>query len=84
MLAMTMLVSALVAAPAPLPRTCAACGVYAGPNVARVLDPYLLRVDVWPEFYAVTCTFEVARGAFVTLSRVACDSEKTYRAGRGM
>ncbi|MEP7347493.1 MAG: hypothetical protein ABI877_19650 [Gemmatimonadaceae bacterium] len=78
MLAMSLLVSILVASPAK-PRECAYCGVYAGPNVSRVLDPYLRQVDIWPEFYAATCSFEVARSSFVTLSRAACAAEKTYR-----
>lgn len=65
------------------PRTCSTCGVYAGPNLARVIDPYLRQVDVWPEFSAGTCQFEVARGAFVRLERPACSAEVSYRAARG-
>lgn len=82
MLTATMLVLTLAATPAALPRECPTCGVYAGPNAARVRDPYLRQVDIWPEFNSTTCQFEVARGAFVTLSRLACASETTYRAGR--
>ena len=71
-----------VGSPAELPRDCPYCGLYAGPNAFLVLDPYLRRVDTWPEFYESTCSFEIARGAFVTLSRTACASEITYRSGR--
>ena len=67
---------------ADFPRECAHCGVYAGPNAFMVVDPYLRRVDIWPEFYESTCRFEIARGAYVTLSRTACASEITYRANR--
>ena len=84
MLAVTVLVSTLSVAPPPRPRDCPRCGAYAGPNVARVLDPYLRQVNVWPEFTSATCQFEVSRGAFVTLSRAACVSETTYRAARGI
>ena len=75
-------VSALALAPNALPRDCPSCGVYSGPNALMVLDPYLRRVDIWPEFYEATCSFEIARGAFVTLSRTACANEVTYRGGR--
>ena len=76
------LVSTLAVAPGDFPRDCPHCGIYAGPNAFMVLDPYLRRVDIWPEFYESTCSFEIARGAFVTLSRTACTSEITYRAQR--
>lgn len=82
MITIALVVSALLHAPTSLPRTCASCGIYVGPNTSLVLDPYLRRVDIWPEFEASTCQFEVARGAFVTLSRTACASEATYRNGR--
>ncbi|MBC7897148.1 MAG: hypothetical protein H7066_17145 [Cytophagaceae bacterium] len=84
MLAVTVLVSTLAVLPPARPRDCPHCGVYAGPNVSRVLDPYLRQVDIWPEFYAATCQFEVARGAFVTLARTACASETTWRAARSV
>ncbi|MEP7348212.1 MAG: hypothetical protein ABI877_23300, partial [Gemmatimonadaceae bacterium] len=80
MLAMSLLVSNLAATPIARPRECAHCGVYSGPNVARVVDPYLREKDVWPEFESETCRFEVARSAFVTLPRDACASEASYRA----
>lgn len=80
MFAATMMVSTLAAATPP--RECALCGVYAGPNVRLVSDPYLKRPDIWPEFYPSTCRFEVGRGAFVTLSRTACANEASYRNGR--
>jgi hypothetical protein len=82
MLTMALLVSVLVPADVVLPRECASCGIYSGPNAAMVLDPYLRQVDIWPEFHASTCEFEVARGDFVRLSRTACASEATYRTGR--
>lgn len=84
MFAVTVLVSTLGAAPAVRPRECPACGVYAGPHVARVLDPYLRQAGVWPEFYGATCRFEVARGSFVTLDRSGCANEAAYRAARGV
>ncbi|MCC6316076.1 MAG: hypothetical protein IT361_00195 [Gemmatimonadaceae bacterium] len=52
--------------------------------MSRVLDAYLLKPDIWPEFSAPTCQFEVAHGVFVTLSRAACASEARYRAGRAV
>ena len=76
------LLSTLPLAAGDLPRECPYCGVYAGPNAFLVLDPYLRRVDIWPEFYEATCSFEIARGAFVTLSRTACANEVTYRLNR--
>ena len=76
------LLSTLSFAATDLPRECPHCGIYAGPNAFMVLDPYLRRVDIWPEFYEATCNFEIARGAFVTLSRTACASEIAYRGGR--
>jgi hypothetical protein len=84
MLAITTLVYTLTIAGAVRPRECASCGAYSGPNVARILDPYLRQADIWPEFTAATCRFEVARGAFVTLDRSACASEAAYRASRGV
>lgn len=81
-LAITVLFSTLATAPVAAPRGCPSCGAYAGPNVARVLDPYLRQPNVWPEFTAATCQFEVARGSFVILARAACTSETTYRAAR--
>jgi hypothetical protein len=83
-LAVSALVVSLVAGAVSRPRDCPNCGVYAGPNVARVLDPYLRQAGVWPEFYSSTCQFEVARGAFVTLTRTACASEASYRLSRGV
>lgn len=83
MLAITLFVSTLASAHPTMPRNCPYCGIYAGPNVAKVLDPYLRRPDIWPEFYASTCQFEVARGSFVSLSRAACASEAAYRASTG-
>jgi hypothetical protein len=82
MIAVTVLIAAVSVAPAARPRECGNCGVYAGPNVARVLDPYLRQADIWPDFSAATCQFEVARGAFVTLPRAACVSETNYRTAR--
>lgn len=76
--------SVVLAVPVLRPRTCNSCGAYAGPNVARIIDPYLRQVDVWPEFAGPACRFEVARGAFVTLDRSACASEAAYRAARGV
>jgi hypothetical protein len=78
-----LLAAALAAAPtaAARPRECAACGAYVGPNLELVTDPSLRRIDIWPEFYAASCRFEVARGAFVTLGRAACAAESSYRAG---
>ena len=75
-----LLLSTVALTAGDFPRDCPSCGIYAGPNANMVLDPYLRRVDIWPEFYESTCRFEVARGAFVTLSRSACASETTYRA----
>ena len=83
MLVVTLLLSTLTAAPAVRPRNCPTCGVYSGPNFLRVVDPYLRQVDIWPEFYAISCQFEVARGSFVTLTRASCASEAAYRSGRG-
>jgi hypothetical protein len=82
MLAISVFVAALVTTPVTPPRDCPRCGVYAGPNVSRVTDPYLQRVDIWPEFYATSCQFEVARSSFVTLGRTACEAEAAYRIGR--
>lgn len=82
MVAFVLLVPTLGAAASDLPRECLQCGVYAGPNTALVVDPYLRRADIWPEFYPSTCRFEVARGSFVALSRAACAGEATYRNGR--
>jgi hypothetical protein len=82
MLAISVFVAALLATPATPPRECTNCGVYAGPNASRVTDPYLQRVDIWPEFYAAGCRFEVARASFVTLGRTACEAEAAYRIGR--
>lgn len=79
MLAISALVTTLSLAHVAMPRECASCGVYAGPNVSRVLDPYLRQRDIWPEFSSASCQFEVARGSFVTLSRAACSSETAYR-----
>ena len=78
----TVLLSTLALSPSDFPRECASCGVYAGPNAFMVVDPYLRRVDIWPEFYESTCRFEIARGAFVTLNRTACASEISYRTNR--
>ena len=85
MFAVSLLVTGLAASPVLLPRECPYCGVYAGPNVSWVTDPWLRQKDIWPEFYAASCQFEVSRGSFVTLSRLACASEATYRVafGRG-
>lgn len=80
MLALSALVTTLALTPAVMPRECTNCGVYEGPNVSRVLDPYLRQKNVWPEFSATTCQFEIARGSFVTLTRSACTSETSYRA----
>ncbi|MCC6316078.1 MAG: hypothetical protein IT361_00205 [Gemmatimonadaceae bacterium] len=82
MFAVVLFVSTTVAAPPLRPRDCPHCGVYSGPNVTRVIDPYLRRPDIWPEFDPATCQFEVARGSFVTLTRAACSSETTWRATR--
>jgi hypothetical protein len=82
MLAISVFVAALVTAPVATPRTCSLCGVYVGPNASRVTDPYLRQVDIWPEFYAASCRFEVARSSFVTLGRTACEAEAAYRIGR--
>ncbi|MBC7894367.1 MAG: hypothetical protein H7066_03085 [Cytophagaceae bacterium] len=79
MLTMSLLAATMIVTPALRPRECASCGAYAGPNAFRVLDPYLRQVDIWPEFYAATCRFEVSRGAFVTLNRASCAAEVTYR-----
>jgi hypothetical protein len=84
MLTMALLVSVLVPDRVVLPRECALCGIYSGPNVAKVLDPYLRQVDIWPEFHASTCEFEVARGWFVRLDRTACSREFNYRLMRGV
>ncbi|MBK6487515.1 MAG: hypothetical protein IPF98_11705 [Gemmatimonadetes bacterium] len=80
MLALSLLISTLAITPAARPRECTHCGVYAGPNVARVLDPHLKQKDIWPEFESETCRFEVARSSFVTLPRAACAGEASYRA----
>ena len=86
MFALSLLTLALSVQPANSlvtpPRECPSCGVYAGPNLARILDPYLRQVDIWPEFYAASCQFEVSRYAFVTLGRSACTAEQSYRASR--
>lgn len=84
MYAVTLLASTLAATHTVMPRECALCGVYAGPNAHHVIDPYLRRADIWPEFEGATCQFEVARGAFVKLSPAACTSEARYRAGRAL
>lgn len=84
MLAVALLASTMVGAPVAFPRDCPNCGVYSGPNVSKVLDPYLRQANIWPEFYATTCEFEVARGAFVILDRTACSSEANYRVTRGI
>lgn len=78
------MVSTLGAASIALPRECPHCGVYAGLNVSRVLDPYLRKVDIWPEFDRTTCQFEVARGYFETLRRQACVDEAAYLTSRGV
>jgi hypothetical protein len=82
MFAVSIFLGVLMAAPAPRPRDCSGCGTYSGPNIGHVTDPYLRQVDIWPEFYAATCRFEVARSRFITLGRAACQAEARYRAGR--